>query len=92
MPLDLLNAEFSRLPILEREGNEVSSLWSELSELDRDGTSSFWGRGILIEGTIVFSGCGGQHNVSRAHTRQLRFSSLLPSGIVLEHFEKTVVR
>lgn len=35
------------------------------------------------------SGCGGQQRVSLAQTLQLRYSSLLPSGIVLEHFEKT---
>lgn len=90
LPLDLLSAEFSKLPVLEREGNDVSSLLSELKELDKDGTSSVCGRGVSIEGTMVFSGCGGQHSVSRAQTRQLRFSNLLPSGIVLEHFEKTI--
>lgn len=89
MPLDLLNAELSRLPVLEREGREVPSLFSEPIELDKDGTSSFCGRGISMAGTMVLSGCGGQHKVSRAHIRQLRFSNRLPSGIVLEHFEKT---
>lgn len=82
VPLDLLKAEFSKLVI--------DCSLSDSYELDSEGTSSFEDRGISIAGTIVFSGCGGQHKVSRAHTLQLRFSNLLPSGMVLAHFENTV--
>ena len=39
---------------------------------------------------MVFSGCGGQHNVSRAQILQLMFSNRDPSLILFEHLLKTV--
>lgn len=84
LPLDLLSAEFSKLL-----RNESPSL-SDPGEFDNDGTSSFEGKGMSMAGTMVFSGWGGQHNVSRAQTLQLRFSSLLPSWMVFAHLEKTL--
>src|SRR5690242_18839574 len=82
-PRDLPKAEFSELLLKE------SLSLSEPGEFDNDGTSSFNVRGMSIAGTIVFSGCGAQHKVSRPHTLQLKFSSRLPSGMVLAHLEKT---
>lgn len=49
-PLDLLNAESSRLLF-----TESASLYDP-SELDKEGTSSLCGRGISMAGTIVWSG------------------------------------
>lgn len=66
-----------------------SELASESTELDRDGTPLDRVGATLMKGTIVFSGCGGQHRVSLAHTLQLRFSSRFPSGIVAAHRENT---
>lgn len=67
-------------------------LVSEPRELDKDGKSSLLVRGMSMAGTMVLSGCGGQQRVSRAQTLQLKYSNLLPSGMVLEHFEKTAHR
>lgn len=63
-------------------------------EFDSDGRSSAGSvlllQGASISGTMVFSGCGGQHKVSLAHNRQLMFSNLEPSWMFFEHLLKTV--
>lgn len=65
-------------------------LLSDPYEFDNDGTSLCWPHGMSIAGIIVFSGCGGQHNVSLAHILQLMFSYLLPPLMFCEHLLNTV--
>lgn len=66
-----------------------SELASESTEFDKEGTPLDLAGETSMAGTMVFSGCGGQHKVSRAHSRQLRFSNRLPSGIVVAQRENT---
>jgi hypothetical protein len=62
----------------------------EAGEFDNEGTWLWRPTGTSRVGTMALSGCGGQHNVSRAQILQLMFSNRDPSLILCEHLLKTV--
>lgn len=73
------------------KGLASSALASESIELESEGTPLDLVGETSIAGTMIFSGCGGQHNVSLAHILQLMFSNRLPSGIVVAQRENTAL-
>ena len=101
-PLLRLNAESSmssgvRFGLLENGLPLAVCVWSVSSDAtesplrDNSGTSFGLGAGrvMSIAGVVARCGCASQQNVSLFHSRQLRFSNLLPSWIDSAHFEKT---
>lgn len=93
LPLLRLRAESSS-GVVKPEQDSVSVCSSEVADstLDEsDGTSFRLGRcfDISIAGVVESWGWASQQSVSRAHSRQLRFSNRFPPSIDSAHLEKT---
>ena|SRR2546429_5364272 len=69
----------------------ASSEAAESTLDDSDGSSFGLARvgRTSMAGVVARCGCASQQNVSRFHSRQLRFSNLFPSSIDSAHLENT---